>query len=92
MQLRGPLPRPIVAQIVDIHAVDHMRDAALARDRVEAREEFVLAVETPVAIVFHIFRILELLRGDVFMPDSPNLREILRVALVGLGQGSRIGG
>ena len=70
VNLRRALTRPIIAQIVDIHAVDHVRDAPLASHLVEPGEQFVLAVEAAVGTVLDVVRIVELARLDVFVPES----------------------
>src|SRR5579863_5721515 len=70
MNSRRALTRPIISQIVDIHAVDHVRDAPLASQLVKPGKQFVLAVETAVGTVFDVIRILKLARLDVFVPES----------------------
>ena len=91
MNLRRALTRPIIAQIVDIHAVNHVRDAPLASHFIEPGEQFVLAVETAVGTVLDVIRILKLARGDVFVPESLLARELLGIALVRFGKRCGIG-
>ena len=70
MQLRGALAGTIVAQIVDIHSVDDVRDAALARHFVEPGKQLVLAVEAPVRIVLDVIRIVEFVGRDVLVAEA----------------------
>ena len=88
----GVLAGPVIAQVVHIHAVGDMLDAALARHDFQAREEFVLAMETAVRIVLYVVRIIELARLDVFVAETAFARESLGVALVRFGDGSGIRG
>jgi hypothetical protein len=92
VQLRGALTWPIIAQIVDIHAVNHMRDSPLASHFIEPREQFVLTVKTTVGTVFDVIRIVELARLDVFVPESLLAREVLGIALVRFGKRCGISG
>jgi len=59
MQLRRPLPGPVVAEIVDVHTINDVRDAALGAQRLELREQLVLAMEATVNVVLDIIRIVE---------------------------------
>ena len=92
MQLRCSLAGPIVAQVVAIHTVNHVRNAPLPRDLVEAREQLVLAVEAAVGIVGDVVGIIELVRFNVFVTDAVVAGKLFRVALVGLRKRRRIRG
>ena len=91
MQLGGALPGTKVAEVVDVHTVDHMRDAALAGHFVEPGEQFVLAMKAAVGIVGDVVGIIELPRRDVFVTDAVLAGEGFGIALVGFGKRRRIG-
>ena len=90
--LGGILARAIVAQVVQIHAVDDVFVAALAAHLRQAREQFVLAVEAAVRVVADVVGIVEFVGLDVLVRDAEALDEGLGIALVRLGQRCRIGG
>src|ERR1051326_9622229 len=92
MQLGGALPGPVIAQIVHVDAVDHVRDSPLPRHLMELRKQLVFAMEAAVAVVLYILRIFELARGDDFVTDTPVSSELLGSALVRRGERCRIGG
>ena len=78
----GALSRTVVAQVVHIHAVDDVLEAALTPHRFQAREQFVLAVEAAVGTVAHVVRVFELARLDILVDDAEACHEGLRIALV----------
>ncbi len=86
MDFGGALARAIIAQVVDVDAVDYVRDATLARDFIQAGEELIFAVETAVAIVFEVIGIFEFARFDVFVANAVGARELLCVALMRFGE------
>ena len=88
----GLLAGPIIAQIVGIHAVNDVRNAALAADFFQPLEQFVLAMETTVRIIPQIIRIFELVRLDVFVRDTELAHEGFGIALMRLRDRSRIRG
>src|SRR5258707_14508143 len=92
MKLRGFLPRPVVSQIVDIHAVDNVLDTAGCAQCVQLREKFVLAMKAAVRIVLDIIRVVEFVRFDVLVPNSTLTREGLGIALMRFGNGGGIRG
>jgi hypothetical protein len=65
-------------------------DTAFARHNFEARKEFILAVKTAVRIVLYVVRIIELLRLDVFVAETPLTGECLGGVFVRLGDGSGV--
>ena len=56
--------------------------AALAADRFQAREQFVLAVEAAVGTVAHVVGIFEFAGLDILVDDAEACHEGLRIALV----------
>src|SRR5579883_2901834 len=80
----------IVAQIVAVHAIDDVGDSAIPRELIEAREQLVLAVKTPVAIILQVLGIFELAGFYVFVADSVIARKNFRISLMRLGKRSRI--
>ena len=66
--------------------------AAFGRELFEHGEEFVFAVEAAVGIVPDVVRVLEFVRGDVFVMDAELAREGFGVPLVRFGEGRGIGG
>ena len=89
---KEPLPRTEVTEVVNVHAVDHMRDATLAGYFIEPREQLVLAVKAAVGIVGNVIGIVELVGLDVLVRHAELADEGLGIALVRLGQRGRIGG
>ena len=69
MQLRRPLAWPVIAQIVDVHAIDDVRNASRASHFIEPCEQFVLAVEAAAAIVLDVIGPVELIRLQNFQRD-----------------------
>ena len=90
MQFGGALPRTKVTEVVDVHAVDHMRDTPLLRHLVEPGKQFVLAVKAAVGIVSNVFRIIKLMSNNVLVADAVLAGEGYRIALVGIGQRRRV--
>lgn len=82
VQLGGTLAGPVVAQVVDVHSVHDVIDAAFPRQGIEMREELILAKETAVGIVLDVIRVLEFPSLDVFVPEAALACERLRIALV----------
>src|SRR5258705_5432056 len=70
MQLRGSLPRTVVAEVVDVYAVDDMHNAALASDFVEPGKQLVFAVEATVGVIGYVIGIIELAGSDVLMANA----------------------
>jgi hypothetical protein len=71
-----------VARIVGVDAVNDVGNAAVAADLVEAREQFVLAVEAAVGAVAGVVGVIELVGLDVLVADTVAADEGLSVALV----------
>ena len=65
--------------------------AALFADLFQPVEQLVLAVEAAVRVVLQVIGILELVRRDQLVPDAELRAKSIGVALVRLGNGSRIG-
>ena len=92
MLFGGVLAGAIVAQIVDIHAIGDVLDAAFARHHFQARKQLVLAMEAAVGIVLDVVGIIELARRDIFVTEAPLASERLGILLVRFGNGCRIRG
>lgn len=88
----GALAGTPVAEIVDVDAIDNIRDAAFLAHLIQAGEEFVFAVEAAVFIVFDVFGVIEFEGFDVFVADVEVAGELFGVAFVGFGDGGGIGG
>ena len=82
MESGGILSRTVVAQIVHVHAISDVRNPALPADFFQTIEQFVLAVEAAVCVVFEIVGILELVRRDQLVPYSEQPRELDRIPLM----------
>ena len=69
----GALARTVIAQVVQVHAVDDVLVAAIAAHFLQAGEQFVLAMETAVGIVAGVIRVIELARLNVLVDDAEAL-------------------
>ena len=75
----GPPSGAEVARIVQVAAVDHAGEAALARDLRQASVQLVLAVEAAGRAVGHVLRVVHLLRVDQLVGDADAARQRLRL-------------
>jgi hypothetical protein len=87
----GALAGTPVAEIVDVDAVDNIRDPAFLAHFIQAGEEFVFAVEAAIFVVLYVFGVIEFEGFDVFVADVEVAGELFGVAFVGLGDGGGIG-
>jgi hypothetical protein len=88
----GVLSRAIVAEVIEVDAVDDMANGALAAELFEAGEKLVFAVEAAVGAVADVVRVVELVGLDELVSDAELSRKGLGVALVRPGERRRIGG
>ncbi len=68
--LCGSLPRTIIAQVIHVHAINHVRNPARFRHFIQTLKQFVLAMKTPIRMIRQVKRIVKLFCFDIFVTDT----------------------
>lgn len=91
MDFCGALAGAVIAEVVDVDAVDDVIEAAIGSDIVHDAEEFILAVEAAVGVVRDVSGVFEFAGRDHLVEDAVSDGEIDGIALMGIGDGGGIG-
>ena len=83
MNFGGALTGAVVAEVIDIDAIDDVLNATIGSNFVHDAKEFIFAVKAAIGIVGDVLGILEFAGGNHFMKDSVGFGEIDGITLVG---------